>query len=81
MELFKTIAFTHKTTELKDIGRLHIGDDELEARLAHLKSELGLDELLYVSTCNRVEFMMVSNQEIDEPFRKKFFQAFNPKWN
>jgi glutamyl-tRNA reductase len=81
MELFKTIAFTHKTTELKDIGKLHIEDDELEDRLSHLKSSLNLDELLYVSTCNRVEFMMVSDQELDEPFRKKFFQAFNPKWN
>ena len=81
MELFKTIAFTHKTTELKDIGRLHIQDDVLEARLSHLKSELELEELLYVSTCNRVEFLMVSNQELDEAFRTKFFSAFNPEWN
>ena len=81
MELFKTIAFTHKTTELKDIGKLHIQDDELESRLSHLKNSLGLDELLYVSTCNRVEFMMVSNQDVDEKFRRKFFTAFNPKWS
>ncbi len=81
MELFKTIAFTHKTTELKDIGRLHIQDDELNERLSHLKTSLKLDELLYVSTCNRVEFMMVSNQELDEAFRRKFFSAFNTKWS
>jgi glutamyl-tRNA reductase len=81
MELFKTIAFTHKTTELKDIGRLHIEDDALEARLSHLKSELKLDELLYVSTCNRVEFLMVSEQEMDEEFRRRFFSAFNPDWS
>jgi glutamyl-tRNA reductase len=81
MEHFKTIAFTHKTTELKDIGRLHIEDDALEGRLAHLKSTLELDELLYVSTCNRVEFLMVSEQELDEAFRKKFFAAFNPEWS
>lgn len=81
MELFKTIAFTHKTTELKDIGRLHIGDDEIDARLTHLKTALNLDELLYISTCNRVEFMLVSDQELDEDFRRKFFAAFNPKWN
>ncbi len=81
MEHFKTIAFTHKTTELKDIGRLHIEDDALEGRLAHLKSTLELDELLYVSTCNRVEFLMVSEQELDETFRKKFFAAFNPEWS
>ena len=81
MELFKTIAFTHKTTELKDIGRLHIEDDALEARLSHLKSELKLEELLYVSTCNRVEFLMVSDQDLDETFRRSFFAAFNPEWN
>lgn len=81
MELFKTIAFTHKTTELKDIGRLHIEDDALEVRLSHLKSELELDELLYVSTCNRVEFLMVSEQDMDDSFRKKFFAAFNPEWS
>ena len=80
MELFKTIAFTHKTTELKDIGRLHIEDEDLEARLTHLKSELQLDELLYLSTCNRVEFTMVTKEEMDEEFRRKFFAAFNPQW-
>lgn len=80
MELFKTIAFTHKTTELKDIGKLHIEDDDLEERLSHLKSELQLDELLYLSTCNRVEFTMVTEQEMDEDFRKRFFAAFNPSW-
>ncbi|MCB0754003.1 MAG: glutamyl-tRNA reductase [Flavobacteriales bacterium] len=80
MELFKTIAFTHKTTELKDIGRLHIEDCELESRLSHLKSELDLDELLYLSTCNRVEFTMVTDCEMDEDFRRKFFAAFNTEW-
>ena len=80
MELFKTIAFTHKTTELKDIGKLHIDDDALQARLSHLKKELKLDELLYLSTCNRVEFTMITEQEMDEEFRKKFFAAFNPEW-
>lgn len=80
MELFKTIAFTHKTTELKDIGKLHIEDEDLEARLSHLKSQMQLDELLYVSTCNRVEFNMVTGREVDEAFRKEFFAAFHPEW-
>ncbi len=80
MELFKTIAFTHKTTELKDIGRLHIEDEDLEVRLSRLKAEMQLDELLYVSTCNRVEFTMVTDEEVDEEFRRKFFAAFNPEW-
>ncbi|MBL4585728.1 MAG: glutamyl-tRNA reductase [Flavobacteriales bacterium] len=81
MEQLKTIAFTHKTTELKDIGRLHIEDEALEKRLSHLKTTLGLNELLYVSTCNRVEFMLVCDQELSEQFRRRFFEAFNPNWN
>lgn len=81
MELFKTIAFTHKTTELKDIGRLHIQDDELSDRLLYLKKSLDIDELFYLSTCNRVEFMMVSKHELTEDFRDRFFKAFNPSWD
>ncbi len=80
MELFKTIAFTHKTTELKDIGRLHIGDDELGIRLTHLKHELGLQELLYLSTCNRVEYVMLTPHEADGAFRTRFFQTLFPQW-
>ncbi len=80
MELFKTIAFTHKTTELKDIGRLHIGDDEVGARLSQLRDRLGLNELLYLSTCNRVEFLMVTPHRLDEDFRNGFFRTLFPEW-
>jgi glutamyl-tRNA reductase len=80
MELFKTIAFTHKTTELKDIGRLHLGDDEVGVRLSHLRENLQLNELLYLSTCNRVEFMMVTPHQADEHFRRAFFQTLFPEW-
>lgn len=80
MELFKTIAFTHKTTDLKDIGRLHIEDDELAVRLSELKKDLEIEELFYLSTCNRVEFLLVTDQTPDEVFRRKFFAAFDRTW-
>lgn len=80
MEQFKTIAITHKGTEIKDIGKLHVSDDQIEARLAHLKQETGVDELLYISTCNRVEFMTLTESSLSDEFIKKFFTAFNPKW-
>jgi len=80
MELFKTIAFTHKTTELKDIGRLHLGDSEVGQRLTDLRDTLQLNELLYLSTCNRVEFMMVTPHRLDEDFRRAFFQSLFPEW-
>jgi glutamyl-tRNA reductase len=81
LEEFKTIAITHKGTEIKDIGKLHVSDDQIEARLAHLKAETGVDELLYISTCNRVEFITLTNASLSDEFVHKFFQAFNPEWS
>lgn len=80
MELFKTIAFTHKTTALKDIGRLHMGDDVVGQRLTALRDAMGLHELLYLSTCNRVEFMMVTAHTVDADFKGRFFRTLFPDW-
>ena len=59
MKNFKVIAFTHHTVGVDAIGRLHIQDDEVEARLAFLKKECNLTELMFLSTCNRVEFLCI----------------------
>lgn len=77
----KIIAFTHKITDINDIGKLHIEENALQGRLAFLKQEAELDELLYLSTCNRVEFMLSNNESINATYLKKFFTAFNPDWN
>ncbi len=76
----KIIAFTHKTTDINEIGKLHIDETQLQARLEHLKSVSGVEELQYLSTCNRVEFMLSSNGNIDNAFLKLFFGAFDLTW-
>src|SRR5690554_6701942 len=58
---FSVLAFTHKTLPLEIVGKFHIDPDFVEERLKELKANLKLDELMYLSTCNRVEFMMVQN--------------------
>jgi glutamyl-tRNA reductase len=80
VEKFKVIAFTHKNTDINNIGRFHIDESQLQQRLQHLKDATNLDELLYLSTCNRVEFMIVNHEEVDAVFLNKFFAAFNPNW-
>ena len=61
MERIKLIAFTHKTTPLSEIGKLHIEETAWQDRLNYLKAQAGVDELLYLSTCNRVEFVLVGS--------------------
>ncbi|HET6228192.1 MAG TPA: glutamyl-tRNA reductase [Bacteroidia bacterium] len=80
MERIKIIAFTHKTTDLSDIGKLHIQEDALKGRLESLKTLTGLDELFYLSTCNRVEFLVSTPKNIDLSFLATFFKAFDPSW-
>ncbi len=80
MERFKIIAFTHKTTDINDIGKFHMDESDLKSRLEFLKKSIGAEELLYLSTCNRVEFMLSINETIDAFFLKKFFNAFDTNW-
>ena len=80
MQRIKIIAFTHKTTDLNNIGKLHIQEDAIQSRLEHLKSQTNLEELFYLSTCNRVEFLISSDQKADNLFLNKFFTAFDTTW-
>lgn len=55
-------------------------DDVMAERLQTLKHTSALDELLYLSTCNRVEFILATDRSIDQTFLKQFFTAFDPAW-
>lgn len=80
MEQLKVIAFTHKNIDLKDVGRFHVEPDQWELRLNSLKAAQGLNELMYLSTCNRVEFIFSNEENVGKQFLRKFFSAFNPSF-
>lgn len=63
----KVIAFTHKTLPLEVVGKFHIEPGAQKARLHTLKEKLKLDELMYISTCNRVEFIAVTGSSHFSP--------------
>lgn len=77
MKNFKIIAFTHKVAELNEIGKFHLDADKQEDSLVSLKEATGIDELMYLSTCNRVEFLMVTSKEVNNDFLTSFFSKFN----
>ncbi len=81
MKRLHIIAITHKKVELDEIGKFHIEDIQLKKRISFLKNTLILDELMYLSTCNRVEFVFSVDKVLDRSFLVQFFKAFNPLWN
>ncbi len=81
MKEFKIIAFTHRNTPLEQVGKYHVDPQVREEVLNSLRKSLNLKELMYLSTCNRVEFLFISNDIVDQNFLNHFFQSFKPEWN
>ena len=74
IETLYTFAFTYRNLDLDQVGLLHIDVMEQKSRLAAVKEEFSCKELMYLSTCNRVEFTIVSNQRISiEDFIKSLY--------
>ena len=81
LDHFHIIAFTHRNLELNEIGNLHIEETFQEARLQELAGVLGLNELMFLSTCNRVEFLFSTQKEVDFHFFMQFFQTLYPSFS
>ncbi|MCO5948876.1 glutamyl-tRNA reductase [Mucilaginibacter flavidus] len=77
MKYLKVIAFTHKQIELKELGRLVICQENLTDKLQRVKSQFGISEIFYLATCNRVEFVMLTQQVVDKAFAKQFMDALD----
>jgi glutamyl-tRNA reductase len=75
LKYLKVIAFTHKQIELKELGKLVICQENLTDKLRRVKSQFDIPEIFYLATCNRVEFIMASDQAVDKAFSQKFIDA------
>ncbi|MFT7611818.1 MAG: glutamyl-tRNA reductase [Parvicellaceae bacterium] len=78
MREIKIIGLTHKSVELEKIGEFHVDDSSVKARLKHLVEKTDIEELVYLSTCNRVEFIFTSEAELDDDCLLNFFHSFDP---
>lgn len=79
MKNIHIIALTHRAVGVQEIGRYHLDGDRRADVLHHTKISCGLTELMYLSTCNRVEFIFVTEEIVDTPFVARFFTTFfNP---
>jgi len=78
---FKSIAFTHATSGLDRVAKLYIPEDDYEVRLGEVKHKLQLDELMFVATCNRVEFYFTTQASMNNRFFRQFFENLYPDWS
>lgn len=79
MESFKIISLTHKSAPLELIGKLHLDEVHQVEYLGAIKLKMELKELLFLSTCNRVEFIVNTSRDIDQDFLSGLFLSINSK--
>ena len=75
---FYIVAFTHRNMSVSDIGLLHIDPTAQKERLSQVQNSLEIDEMMYLSTCNRVEFSIVCSEEVNTLFMTNFFRRLYP---
>lgn len=76
-----TIAFTHRNLEVSKIGNLHIEHDAVQSRFQFLKEHLRIDEVMFLSTCNRVEYFLLTNETVSADYLNNFFQTLYPDFD
>ena len=77
----KTIAFTHRGTPIKELNRFFLHEENRKERLEFLKYSCDVSEIFYVATCNRIEFVFITEHSLTNNYLKKFFQNFRNDWN
>ncbi|MCU0361391.1 MAG: glutamyl-tRNA reductase [Bacteroidia bacterium] len=58
---------------------MHINQDEQNRALLALKSQFGFEELMYLSTCNRIELMLCGETELSNEQLKRLVHSLNAR--
>lgn len=76
---FHIIAFTHRNIEVSKIGKLHIEVESQQEILPIVKEKLRLGELMFLSTCNRVEIIFCTQEVVQSSFLIQLFENLYPQ--
>ncbi len=79
---YSVITVTHQNLNVDEIAHFVVknsGKEDLGVKLTKVKDYFGIDELIYLSTCNRVTYIFYGKNDIDEDFIKAFFHHINPE--
>ncbi len=79
MNRFALIGASYKTAGVDRLGRLAVPKAEVEQRLPALAKALGVAELAYVGTCNRIEFIVAHSDDLEpQACRDKIGKLLGP---
>ena len=82
MNKYKIITITHKSAKICHIGRYIPTFNEEKAHLAEhlhtIRKIMNVEELLYLATCNRLTFLMVTDEVINKNFKERLFHSLHP---
>jgi len=66
------LTLTHRHAKLKEIGEIVAAfeaEDKLKERLTNLRRSQKVDEIFYLSTCNRIILFFTTEREVNDAFR------------
>ena len=64
MNRFALVGASYKTAGVERLGRLALPKEQLAERLPELVRQTGAKEIVYIGTCNRVEFVLAGDQSL-----------------
>ena len=64
MNRFALIGASYKTAGVERLGQIALPKDKIAERLPSLAAQIGAQELAYIGTCNRVEFVLAGDSPL-----------------
>ncbi len=80
MDALHVITFTHNNIGVDQLGDFHIAEEHQRMRLEPIL-ELGIEELIFLTTCNRVELIIRVHNSLSNEFLKQILETLYPSFH
>ncbi len=81
LQNFHLLSIGHLDFSAAEMGLLHIESGFQKEVLNNIRTQLGLGELMYLSTCNRIEIYFTYPTHIEQDFITQMVKLLNPGLN
>jgi glutamyl-tRNA reductase len=78
LDSLQIVAFTHKQIKINEIGLLHLSEESQEQILPAIKTKFLFSEFMFLSTCNRVELIFKTPDDITRETLSSILTEINP---